>query len=382
MEGLQTEKHGASLPESARDGSPNRTVAGRPSRARAHPPVLPLVQVLRGLAALSIAFLHMTQQAGAFVGRPGEPAYDWLKPLPWDAGVHVFFVISGFVMVWASLPLFGRPGAPRLFAARRVARVAPLYWAATALFVATAALAPGSVSEGAPTPSYVLASVLFLPWRRPDGLIQPALGLGWTLNFEMLFYAIFAAFVGFRARIAVPCVIGAVAALACAGWLLQPAWTPLAFWTNPIVLEFAFGAALAAVATRISASAALRGGLALAGVAGLSVAQHLAIPEGVVYGLPCVAIVAAAVLGPACPVRSRPMRFGVRLGDASYALYLSHPFPMRALALIWPRTGLTGEPGVLAYVGAATAASVVFAFLVHRWVERPLTAAARSWLAV
>src|SRR5206468_259677 len=98
VEGLQTEKHGASIQESAWDDSPKPTAAS-PHRPTAHPPVLPLVQVLRGLAALSVAFLHITQQAGAFVGRPGEPAYPWLRPLPWDAGVHVFFVISGFVMV-------------------------------------------------------------------------------------------------------------------------------------------------------------------------------------------------------------------------------------------------------------------------------------------
>ena len=47
------------------------------------------------------------------------------------AGVDLFFVISGFVMVYSSESLFGRRDGPRKFFLRRLARIAPLYWAVT-----------------------------------------------------------------------------------------------------------------------------------------------------------------------------------------------------------------------------------------------------------
>ena len=50
------------------------------------------------------------------------------------AGVDLFFVISGFVMVYASEAIFAQPGASRYFLARRLARIVPLYWATTLFF--------------------------------------------------------------------------------------------------------------------------------------------------------------------------------------------------------------------------------------------------------
>jgi peptidoglycan/LPS O-acetylase OafA/YrhL len=293
----------------------------------------------------------------------------------------VFFVISGFVMVWSSRSLFGRPGAVRLFAGRRVARVVPLYWGTTALLLLIGWVLPASVSDGAPTPGLIVASFLFLPWRRSDGLIQPVYRLGWTLDYEMLFYAIFALWVGLRPPRAVAGVIGTVTVLALLGAVLRPESTALAFWTDSIVLEFALGALLAVLAPHVRLPAPLRIAAALAGLLGLGVAEHLTnIPHGIAYGLPCAALMAGAVLGPSPKLWPGAMAAGVRLGDASYALYLMHPFPMRALALVWSRLGHGSVPSVLAYVATAMAAAVALAFVVHCRVERPLTRAVRRWL--
>ncbi|MET0430390.1 MAG: acyltransferase, partial [Microvirga sp.] len=87
------------------------------------------VQVLRALAALSVAFLHAQHDALTLAGRAGT-VLALPDRLPWMAGVDVFFVISGFIMVYSSRDLFARPGGPAVFLARRVARVVPLYWAA------------------------------------------------------------------------------------------------------------------------------------------------------------------------------------------------------------------------------------------------------------
>ncbi|HKM64455.1 MAG TPA: acyltransferase [Acidisphaera sp.] len=357
-------------------------VVQAPAAAALHPRALPLVQVLRAVAALSVAFLHITQQAGVFVGRPGEPAYGWLRPLPWDAGVDVFFVISGFVMVWSSMRLFGRRDAARLFLGRRIARIVPLYWAMTSLLVAVALVSPHAISDGLESIRYVVASYLFIPVQRPDGFIQPVFRLGWTLNYEMLFYAIFALFIRLQARVAVPWVVATIVVLAGIGRVLRPASPALAFWTDPIVLEFAFGVLLATLAlsgARLTPAPRLL--LVFAALALLVVSDRLPeLPRGLAYGVPCTLLMAAAVLAPVRPIRSRWTEFWVLLGDASYALYLVHPFPMRAFEIVWLRLGWTGPAAVLAYIASAVVATIVAAFALHRWLERPATAATRRLL--
>ena len=205
------------------------------------------VQALRAVAALSIAILHVLHDAidldpSGMIGR-------WHNALPWDAGVDLFFVISGFVMVYASTDLFGRRDGAALFMARRLIRIVPLYWAATTLFLLITLTARSVVTEGAGSLANILMSYAFLPSRGADGAIQPIYSLGWTLNYEMFFYVVFAAFiwqVRHRALILVTLTLGAAIAVHP---LIPADATALVFWTDPIVAEFLFGMAIAALAT-------------------------------------------------------------------------------------------------------------------------------------
>ncbi len=343
------------------------------------------VQVLRAVAAIAVSVLHVAQNAGAFVGRPGETPYPWLEFLPWDAGVDIFFVISGFVMVYASARLFGRPGAVGLFARRRLARVVPLYWMATTLVLAVALLMPGTLSEAPGGIGSMLASYLFIPWRRPDGFIQPLFRLGWTLNYEMLFYAAFASFIGLRRNRAVACVFAVMLALAVAGQALRPSNPQALFWTDPIVLEFAAGmlvAQLLLAGVRLAAPVRLL--LAACGVGMLFVEGRADGPwRFLAYGLPATLFVAACVLArPASGRVSARLRLGILLGDASYAIYLVHPFPMRAFAVLWQKLHWTGMAGILSYVAFTVLFACVIAVVVHFWVEMPATLWARRRLGV
>ncbi len=341
------------------------------------------IQVLRGAAALSVAFLHIEQAAGAFVGRPGQSPWPWLRALPWEAGVDVFFVISGFVMTYSSARLFGRRGAARLFLARRVARVVPLYWLFTTLTLAVALAAPrllnDPISGGWPA---VVASYLFIPWPRQDGAMQPLFRLGWTLNYEMLFYGVFAPFLLGGRKAGAAGVVLAICGLAAAGQSLRPTNPQLGFWTDPIVVEFAYGVALGALRTegvrlpRAGSLLLLGFGVAAFAVVGVDDTQRRALS----YGLPAACLVAGGALGPGWSNRSRLSRAALSLGDASYALYLVHPYPMRGLREIWLRVGLGGSGGIVSYILAAIALSCGLAVWLHRRLEIPLVRAARKTL--
>ena len=71
---------------------------------------LPYIQVLRACAAQSIAILHAQYDAGLMAAQLGWQ-FQPFQAVPWAAGVDVFFVISGFIIVHASRSLFEAPGA-------------------------------------------------------------------------------------------------------------------------------------------------------------------------------------------------------------------------------------------------------------------------------
>ncbi len=259
------------------------------------------IQSLRAIAALMVVIHHLAHELGKLPGAEAVAA-GLRAAAPWMAGVDIFFVISGFIMVHASASLFGRPGAASLFLKRRLIRIVPLYWLMTIVVAAIAFAAPAMVTDGAPGLEAILASLLFWPHARPDGSVQPVLSLGWTLNYEMLFYALFAAALalGRGARATVLVTTGLLALLLAAGALAGA--LPWTFWGRPIVLEFALGMGVGLMrAAGWTLSGTMRVALLAGGAGALAAAPAVADQSGFLavaaHGLPGLAMVAAAALG-------------------------------------------------------------------------------------
>jgi peptidoglycan/LPS O-acetylase OafA/YrhL len=346
-------------------------------RAAGGSPALLSIQVLRAVAALGVLVHHLPNELATRLGWPGA-----LPPfLVGASGVDLFFVISGFVMVYASERLFGHPDAPRVFVLRRLARIVPLYWAASAVLLVYML----GVHRGLPVDvsvGTVVASFAFLPYARPDGLVAPIHLLGWTLNYEMFFYAVFAAAIRLsrpRAVLAVLAAFAVMVGLGCAVALPLP-W---AAWFDPIILEFGAGMLIAVACRaglRLSRAAAV--GLGLAAVAGYAVASWAELSEpwrAVERGLPGAALVAACVLCGA-PPRPGPVARGVAfLGDASYSLYLVHPLVF-ALPRWTVARWIDFSPVPLAYALVLMAVSVLAAILSYLVFEKPLSRALKTRL--
>jgi exopolysaccharide production protein ExoZ len=344
------------------------------------------IQILRAFAALCVVVFHAESDAAVVGARLGT-GFVRSDALPWLAGVDIFFVISGFIMVYASSRWFGSARAPRVFLAHRIARIVPLYWATMIVYLAVVLLAPLLLNSEYLAPRFVIASFLFIPAARPDGLVQPLYSLGWTLNYEMFFYALFAIAIRFPRRLSVPALIATLILLVLFGNAFAPLPQPLAFWSDPIILEFAFGMALGwASAEGFFLNRPARLAFALAGLAlmavDLSRPWELALPRPLAYGLPATFLVASAAL--ASPERrsaENPLiRWGVVLGDASYALYLLHPFVIRALRELVTRTAIAAQIGPWGFVVVSILCAAAAAIGVNRVFERPITRAARRLL--
>jgi exopolysaccharide production protein ExoZ len=342
-----------------------------------HATKIDAVQALRAMAALSIAVLHVLNDAISL--DPSGQVARWHAALPWAAGVDLFFVISGFVMVYASTKLFGHRGSPGQFMARRLIRIVPLYWAATTLFLLIAMAAPSTVSEGAGSMTDIAMSYAFLPARRPGGSIQPIYSLGWTLNYEMFFYAVFAACIWQPRRRAIALVSLLLGAAIALHRLVPEHAAALVFWTDPIVAEFLFGMAIAVIASaNVTLSTPVRVGLVTGALALLTAGDLSDIrnSEPITTGIPMAMLLAGTALGR----QVRMPRALTLLGDASYALYLVHPFAMRPVGLLWHHLYLSGPIAATAYAGVALLLSIAGSICVYLWFERPVGAWLRARL--
>ena len=331
----------------------------------------PLIQALRAGAAMAVAITHILHDALQL--SPGNTLLQRLyTATPWGAGVEVFFVISGFVIAYSSRGLFAQQGAWRHFLARRLSRIVPLYWAMTSLFLLQLWLLPGAIHGTVGGLAYILKSYAFIPAARPDGVVQPAFGLGWTLNCEMFFYAVFTPFLLLRQRAAVLATVTCLTLFVLAGAYIGLPSVVLRFWSQPIILEFCAGMVLALLAGRLTLPMSLRLLLAMLALLALHLHPHEGPERFYAWGIPAVLLVLAASTGK--PAARLPVLelWLVRFGDASYAMYLVHPFAMRGITLLWSHV----HAGALAYTALCLILAQATALAVHKYGERP----ANAWL--
>lgn len=330
------------------------------------------IQVLRGLAALGVVIGHLWQIEVRFLDDAlTTPAF-----LIGFAGVDLFFVLSGFVMVHVTRDF--QPGVRNnaYFLYKRVTRIYPPYWAFTALMLLAIFLGPNTSGEPF-DPAALLPSLLLLP--QAD---LPILSVGWTLVHEMYFYLVFALLLFLPRRWLIPALLVWLA-IVIAGTALNihmqtPAYSVI---LNPLTVEFLLGAAIAFFQPKLPGWAAL--GAIIAGVLGLITTALLMHPftiesfpafwtRLVVFGLPVTLIVLGAIqIEPDTP---SPLYKGlVTLGDWSYSLYLGHLIFLAAGAYFWnlliPDMGWIDNLAmmVLGVIGCVIAAGLTYTF-----IEQPL----------
>jgi peptidoglycan/LPS O-acetylase OafA/YrhL len=344
--------------------------------AMSQPVPLKSIQILRALAATLVVIGHAFHDSGYIAEHSARAAIDW-PYFDWGFGVDIFFVISGFIMIYTTADRFGRAGAASTFLTRRFVRIAPLYWLMTAGLIAVAVVAPRLLNVPIENWRSIVTSCLFIPDIRGNGEVRPILAAGWTLNYEMFFYAVFACCLTLPLRRGVLCLGGFFTALCVLGALVALPGIALPFWSNSIVLEFVLGI-LIGLACRsrwtLPAGAALAltaFAIVLAIAFGPLWGWSQILPRFISGGAPAALLVAAAALGPSL-APSRIVGLLVAAGDASYSLYLTHPFVLRPLRNIW--TALDGGSLPLGlYVLICVFAASAGAIAVHQLIEKPLT---------
>ncbi len=338
------------------------------------------LQMLQGLRALAATMVVVDHAVLNLISRDILPV-EW-SPVAWrfgSAGVAMFFVISGFIMA-RTTERDANTNTALGFILRRLWRIAPLYWLATGIY------AVRLIAGGEPPSAMDMArSLLFIPYFDGQGVFHPVLGPGWTLNFEMYFYLIFAL------SLLLPRMAGLVGIFVCMGGsvaLGALAGAPietnpmLSLVTDPIILFFLVGIGIHLVLHRVRGfepSARVMASIATISLAALCIAVFD--PFGLGPGFDIVMLPIAGALV-AVAVLWRPSSDGwltrwlVTLGDASYSLYLSHSFVLGPLATLYLAAGF-GTSFWMGFVLLATLVCNVIGLLCYRFVEVPLLAATR-----
>lgn len=334
------------------------------------------IQALRGIAVLGVVAFHAMTVEQKYSG--GDLLLPGLLTLG-QAGVDLFFAISGFVMVTVTRGRFAS-GETGRFLWGRFSRIYPTYWFYYFLTAAVLLTRPGWVNATQGHRADLLTSFFLFP----DAQL-PLVMVAWSLIHELWFYLVFAVLLQFRERLLLPMLLAWAAVVILANTLYPPLQQPgvARIVLHPYTLEF-IGGALAAIllyrqkAPQDSRPAALLVLLLLV-AAGMALVHRFALLDG--QGLPRALSVGALfsllIYAAAAAERSRLFRAPKTLlffGDISYTVYLSHILVLAAVGRTWRGTFAMPDslldnilvlPGMLLAVAG-------FGWVAWRTVEQPL----------
>lgn len=343
----------------------------------------PALDGLRGLAVLAVVFYHCPALLLPGVEQAQRAG---------DAGVDIFFVLSGFLITMLLLRdrAAGDASMPQLlsrFFIKRVLRIFPLYYLAIVLYWIKVHVGfdPAAVASFEQSLAYLFTYTIdaALGWGDLD---FPAFGIAWSLGVEEKFY-LFWPFVVLllRPREVLCAGIALIAAVilwrvwimhSFSGDLTARMYYPFDLRMDGIM----WGCVLACVlhdpalygiasrAVRPMSTFVVSGALFCVAAVLLendSFLRYLALPMSAAVVIGCaVTRLDQPVLR---PLRSRPMRY---MGRISYGIYVFHPLAISAITLaigeqwLWQR---------LTCVIAATAVTIALAAASYRWFESPIT---------
>jgi peptidoglycan/LPS O-acetylase OafA/YrhL len=337
---------------------------------------LPGLYGLRAVAALMIVFFHLAPNVRV------PDAFSVIKT-HFGEGVPLFFVLSGFSLMYSTSGYVGRDGWVQIYFIKRFFRIAPLFYAMIAFFTVYNIL----VWQLQPTLAPIIIDALFLHNLVP-GYHESLVWAGWTLGVEMLFYALFPILLivitNFRRGLLLLLlsVLASNAARDLFALKGQGAYASMSLVVNSPYFAAGIGAfflfkALAAykwkrfavgVACTLALAAILLPLVFNPAVDAFVHANRLDIVIwGCLFGLVCV----WQSLYPSKILASLPLQF---CGERSYSLYLVHAVTVFRLTPLY--TWVYGAVGndVIAFLISVTlgvGAAIFVASLAFRWIEMP-----------
>ncbi len=327
------------------------------------------IQALRGVAVLMVLLFHVHALEAQYYQREILSNFFDLG----TAGVDIFFVISGFIMVQVTRGKFQKPDEIIYFLLHRLTRIYPLYWFYSLLLIVVFLIQPNWIHHVKDQTFSMIKSFLLLP--QPTG---PLLNVGWSLVHELYFYSVICLILFFPEKILL-FLLGAWAILVMISHIIFSFSSPmLLLMTHPLTMEFIAGCSIAqfynSSGKKSWAWFILIVGLCLFLIVGYLHLLPGEIRDGwariFVFGIPSMLVVLAGVL-----LEKKSILFPHflrRLGDASYSIYLSHALVLSALGRLYSAQYIHTTYAHLLGLLLEVIVALVVGICSFRYLEKPL----------
>lgn len=341
------------------------------------------IQILRAVAAIMVVLWHLGGVSRNFQD------IDVIPPeflMFGEAGVDLFFVISGFIICHISLT---HPFRWQDFVRKRCLRIYPIY-AFFSVLALLAWFANPTFTFGAPQPTLISVVESLLLWPQEQ---YPLLFVGWSLEHEIQFYIIVGLLFTFGRPQMLPFLLAGLFSL---GIVLQATFGRFWDWhlLTPYYVEFAFGTLVyfhQQTFRKLGWFLPLLAGIALLSVTGWAVETHqmqkifesssavtaVSAVRSLGFGVGSLLLLCSVLNANFAKIRS-PILLGVftlmvYLGDSSFTLYLSHPFIISAVGKVGQAIHAQHFVAVLVLI-AAFVAACLFSVVFYAILEKPFLA--------
>ena len=241
--------------------------------------------------------------------------------------------------------------------------------------VLVALVAPSFFKTLKVTPETLIQSLLFIPHfsQAFNDRIWPLLVPGWTLNYEMFFYAMFGATLYLRRERRLAALTALFLSLVLIGVIAGPLTSAAALtYTNPMLLEFVAGAGIG-TAWNIGIRSRTLGisvALIISGLLFLTLRDYPPLGS-LTQSLGAILVVWGALSPRVETFRCRLLSL---LGDSSYSLYLTHIFSLGLVRSMWGQTGaeIHTNTAAASFMILAITISVAIGWITFKWIEIPL----------
>lgn len=318
------------------------------------------LQILRGVAALMVCCYHFKVDLNFDSNSWGEILFR-----NGSIGVPIFFVISGYIMVFSTTKMYNGSVTREIttFAKKRLLRIIPLYYLLTFawMILSGSMLYFFNLNNTLRLPK----SLLFIPIKDEF----PILYLGWSLNYEMFFYLIFAISL-FLKKLNYIFIVAFFLSMATLGLLFTFENAFLLMLTDFRNLYFITGILLGMFLRKIPKEKYFLVPFSIVSIVlfGLYFFQILPIPNQF-SALVAVTIFVATFLIFDLFLNVKANSFLKTLGDISYSIYLSHPF----VEIFFRRFETESVPLIILLFLIKLAVVILVSKILYELVEKKLT---------
>lgn len=334
------------------------------------------IQYLRAIAALMVLLVHLSLQEQKVFNDDSLIGIFKVG----TAGVDIFFVISGFIMM---LILFKKK-EKKDFLKKRLIRIYPIYWIYLSLIILLVMYNPALVNA-AENASY-FRSIFLLP-----SMTNPLLNVSWTLVYEMYFYLIITTCIyvfqqkNWYISINTVIVLSVIVGLFLGD--IRYEYAELKLVTSPLLLEFTLGMFIYYLLNSHRYLIKYKWLFLIIGFSifvayhyHLSPLENIQILGAGIYdnrffyfGLPAFLIVLSLL---SFEYENKLFKNGIlkKIGDSSFSLYLSHYFVLVLITKVWIIVEISSSCFTnILFVLISTFISLLVGYFSYQYVERPIT---------